>query len=74
MQHLRNYITNNNIHAENQFGYFYTSTGTRITLQNTQTGETMEGGFPEQDRTVEFSNDDDVRAWIEELSEFLEQR
>ena len=34
----------------------------------------MEGGFPEQDITVEFSNDDVVRSWIEELSEFLEQR
>ena len=74
VQHIINYITNNNIHAENQFGYFYTSTGTLITLQNTQTGETMEGGFPEQNRTVEFSNYDAVRAWIEELSEFLEQR
>jgi hypothetical protein len=62
VQHLINYITNNNIHAENQFGYFYTSTGMRITLQNTQTGETMEGGFHERDRTVEFSNDNAVRA------------
>ena len=51
---LRNFIANNEIHADNQFGYFNISVGTRITLQNTQTGETMEGGFPELNRTVDF--------------------
>ena len=71
---LRNFIANNDIHADNQFGYFNISVGTRITLQNTQTGETMEGGFPELNRTVEISNNEAVRSWIEELSEILEQR
>ena len=33
VQHMIDYIANNNIHAENQFGYFYTSTGTRITFK-----------------------------------------
>jgi hypothetical protein len=74
LQHMINFIANNNIHADNQFGYFYTSIGTRITLQNTQTGETMDGGFPEENRTVEISNDDAVRAWIENMSEDLERR
>ena len=54
VQHIINYITNNNIHAENQFGYFYITTGTRITLQNTQTGETMEGGFPQENAQLKF--------------------
>ena len=38
VQHLRDYIASNNIHAENQFGYFHMTTGTRLVLQNTQTG------------------------------------
>ena len=74
VQHLRDFIANNNIHADNQFGYFYITTGTRITLQNTQTGETMEGGFPQENSTVEISNDESVRGWIENLSEILESR
>ena len=74
VQHLRDYIANNNIHAENQFGYFHMSVGTRLILQNTQTGETMDGGFPQEQGTLEISNDDAVRAWIENLSEVLEGR
>ena len=74
VQHLRIFIANNNIHADNQFGHFYIYVGTIITLHNTQTGETMEGGFPDIYKTVEISNDEAVRSWIEELSEILERR
>ena len=74
VQHLRDYIANNHIHAENQFGYFHMTTGTRLILQNTQTGETMDGGFPQEQCTLEISNDNAVRAWVDNLSEVLEGR
>ena len=34
----------------------------------------MEGGFPDIYRTVEISNDEAVRSWIDELSEILETK
>ena len=34
----------------------------------------MDGGFPPEQGTLEISNDDAVRAWIENLSEVLERR
>ena len=73
VEQLRRFIADKDIHADNQFGYFYTSTGIRITIQNTQTGETIDGGF-QLNRTVDISNDEAVQRWINEMSNFMENR